>query len=147
MDREQGAAIEVLREAGFVPDGQAWWRQRFVKPGSKRKATVGREITCFYEVPAFGKMRTIAMVPTSNLERIKFVACEAGTEHAPEERHKDEVGQEMARFCFQHREQLKPHERRFIDNMILWAESRQLTDKQRNWLRSIYQRICETHSP
>jgi hypothetical protein len=42
MDREQEAAIQVLREAGFVPDGQAWWRQRFAKPGSKRKATVGR---------------------------------------------------------------------------------------------------------
>jgi hypothetical protein len=41
MDREQEVAIQVLREAGFVPDGQAWWRQRFAKPGSKRKATVG----------------------------------------------------------------------------------------------------------
>ena len=74
MDREQEAAIQVLREAGFVPDGQAWWRQRFAKPGSKRKATVGRDRTCFYEVPVPGKMRTIAMVPTSNLARIRLVA-------------------------------------------------------------------------
>jgi hypothetical protein len=74
MDREQEAAIQVLREAGFVPDGQAWWRQRFAKPSSKRKATVGRDRTCFYEVPAPGKMRTIAMVPTSNLARIRLVA-------------------------------------------------------------------------
>jgi hypothetical protein len=37
MDREQEAAIQVLREAGFVPGGQAWWRQRFAKPGSKRR--------------------------------------------------------------------------------------------------------------
>ena len=74
MDREQEAAIQVLREAGFVPDGQAWWRQRFAKPGSKRKATVGRDRTCFYEVPAPGKMRMIAMVPTSNLARIRLLA-------------------------------------------------------------------------
>ena len=70
----QEAAIQVLREAGYVPDGAAWWRPRFAKPGSKRKATVGRDRTCFYEVPAPGKMRTIAVVPTSNLERIRLVA-------------------------------------------------------------------------
>ena len=52
VDQEQEAAIKVLREAGFVPDGPAWWRRRFAKPGSKRKATVGRDKTCFYQVPA-----------------------------------------------------------------------------------------------
>ena len=74
MDRKQEAAIQVLREAGFVPDGQAWWRQRFAKPGSKRKATVGGNTTCFYEVHAPGKTRMMAKVPTSNLPRIRLLA-------------------------------------------------------------------------
>ena len=74
MDREQEAAIEVLREAGFVPDGQTWWRQRFAKPGSNRKATIRGNTTFFYEVPAPGKMRMIAKVPTSNLARIRLIA-------------------------------------------------------------------------
>ncbi len=66
--------MQVLREAGFVPDGRAWGRRRFVKPGTKRKATVGKDKTCFYDVPAWGKMRMKAMVPTPNLERTRLVA-------------------------------------------------------------------------
>ena len=64
--------VQVLREAGFVSDGQAYWRHRFEKPESKRKATVGINRTCFYEVPAPGKMRMIAMMSTSNLARIRL---------------------------------------------------------------------------
>ena len=74
MDREQEAAIEMLLEAGFVPDGKAWLRQRFAKPGSKRKATVGKTRACFYEVPTPGKSRMIAVVPTSDVARIRLLA-------------------------------------------------------------------------
>jgi hypothetical protein len=74
IDREQEDAIQVLREAGFVPDGRAWLRHRFAKPGSKRKATVGRTRACFYEVPAPGKSLMIAVVPTSDLTRIRLFA-------------------------------------------------------------------------
>ena len=75
MDQEeQDAAIQMLRDAGFMPDGQAWRRQRFSKPGSRRKATVGGNGVYFYEVPAPGKMRMVAMMPTSNLLRIRLVA-------------------------------------------------------------------------
>jgi hypothetical protein len=73
-DKAQEAAIAALREAGFVPDGQAWGRLRFAKPGTQRKATVGIYKTCFYDVPAPFKTRTVAVVPTSNLDRIRLVA-------------------------------------------------------------------------
>ena len=69
----QEAAIQMLREAGFVPDG-AHWCLRFAKPDSKRKAKVGTVRTHFYDVPSSGKFRMIAMVPNSNLERIKRLA-------------------------------------------------------------------------
>jgi hypothetical protein len=70
----QAAAIAVLREAGFVPDGRAWWRLRFAKPGTKRKATVGGDQVAFYDVPVPGKIRSLARVPKSNLERIRLIA-------------------------------------------------------------------------
>ena len=74
--RMQEAAIQVLREAGFVPDGAAWGRPRFFKPGSKRKVTVGVEKTTFYDVPTPGRTRMIAVVSTTNLERIGLLARE-----------------------------------------------------------------------
>jgi hypothetical protein len=52
-DKAQTAAIAVLREAGFVPDGRAWWRLRFAKPGTKRKATVVGDQVAFYDVPVW----------------------------------------------------------------------------------------------
>jgi hypothetical protein len=73
-DRAQEAAIVALREAGFVPDGQALGRLRFTKPGTKRKVTIGMYKTCFYDAPAPFETRTVAVVPTSNLERIRLVA-------------------------------------------------------------------------
>src|SRR5215510_6063368 len=74
--RAQTAAIDLLNQAGFVPDGKAWGRPRFVKPGSKRKVTVGVEKTTFYDVPTPGRTRMIAVVSTTNLERIGLLARE-----------------------------------------------------------------------
>ena len=68
----QEAAIQVLREAGFVPDETSWCL-RFAKPGSKREAKVGTVRTHFYDAPAPGKFRMIAMVPNSNVARIKLI--------------------------------------------------------------------------
>ena len=69
----QEAAIQVLRDAGFVPDETSCCL-RFAKPGSKREAKVGTVRTHFYDTPAPGKFRMIARVPNSNVKRIKLVA-------------------------------------------------------------------------
>jgi hypothetical protein len=73
-DKAQAAAIAVLREAGFVPDGRAWWRLRFAKPGTKRKATVGGDQVAFYDVPVPGKIRSLARVPTTAESRRRRAA-------------------------------------------------------------------------
>ena len=74
INREMENAIQVLREAGFEPEGKARLRHRFAKPGSKRKATVGKIRTSFYEVPAPGKSVMIAVMHNSDLARIRLLA-------------------------------------------------------------------------
>lgn len=94
----QRHAIEILTAAGFVSAGETptqsyragsssnpiyggiggglctvGGRQRFTKPGSALRVTVGKVSTCFYEV-VNGVTRYIANVPTREEVRIKFFA-------------------------------------------------------------------------
>jgi hypothetical protein len=45
---------------------------------------------------------------------------------------------EIARFCQQHNDRLKPSERDFIDNVTARTAYREPTEKQEKWLRSIF---------
>ena len=48
---------------------------------------------------------------------------------------------EIARFCQQNRERLRPNEREFVDDVTARTVWREPTEKQAKWLRSIFFRL------
>lgn len=85
----QRKAIEAVLAGGFIPDGEtgavsyrakagelamkmvtAGGRQRFKKPGTAMKVTVGRITVCFYEVHD-GKAKEFASISTRMTPRIE----------------------------------------------------------------------------
>lgn len=85
----QRKAIEAVLTGGFVPDGEtgevsyraktgelamklvnAGGRQRFKKPGTAMKVTVGRISVCFYEVEN-GATKNMTTLSTRELSRIE----------------------------------------------------------------------------
>lgn len=85
----QRAAIEAVLAGGFIPDGEtrtesyrakvgelaqalvtAGGRQRFAKPGTPMKVTVGRITVCFYEVEKGKEPKNYINISTRQIDRI-----------------------------------------------------------------------------